>query len=398
MALTNLQLGSLVLNTELLVALAAGMMGLLAVKLRLRDWTERDTSPAWNAIGIWIAVWKGSLLLTDPAGVINQPLSLLYYDGGAIGFWLACLSTAVYLVFKFGRRYGRAEGYVVTGSFAAGFSIVYLIAKIAVDPASIQFGHWFGLFAALAAGVWLTGFGGAGASRGQGNSDSGQREGSGRRLEESGQVGGNNKVQDGMAPTLPASNRGNLSLRRALQAAGILLVLALLSSTAHGQMERMLEAREARGDTAAVGPRIGHIAPPIELDGLTSGERISLEALKGKTVLVNFWTTWCRVCMTEMPHVRKLHEQYMEQGADVAILSVNVTSQEQGAEKVSRYAEQRSLSFPIALDQQGETADDYQVRAYPSTFIVDSEGVVRDRFIGAISYADMRERIDRVRD
>src|SRR5690606_36884732 len=151
-------------------------------------------SPAWNAIGIWIAVWKGSPLLTDPAGVINQPLSLLYYDGGTIGFWLACLSTAVYHVFKFGRPYGRAEGYVVTGSFAAGFRAVYWLAEISLDPASVQFGHWFGLFAALAAGVWLTGFGGAGASRGQGNSDSGQREGSGRRLVARGQVGWNNKV------------------------------------------------------------------------------------------------------------------------------------------------------------------------------------------------------------
>ncbi len=365
--MSNLQMGSLVLNTELLAALAAGIMGLLAAKSRLRKRADRDASAAWNAMILWIAVWKGSLLLTDAAGVMRQPLSLLFYDGGVVGFWLACAAAAGYLRNRFGRLYGAAEGWAVTAAFACGWGGVYLLGAIVFDSASVHYAHWLGLFAAIAAALVLADAWGMGSMLAASASSDGDRR------------------------------RGHV-FRRAAQGAGAALLLVLLSYTAYDQTERMLDKRAALQEgAAAVGAREGHIAPPIELSGL-SGENISLAAYEGKTVLVNFWTTWCRVCMTEMPHVQKLHDDYLERGGDVAILSVNVTSQESGAEKVRQYADKRGLGFPIALDRKGETTEAYRVAAYPSTFILDGNGVIRERFLGAISYEDMKKRIERVRD
>lgn len=368
--MTNLQLGTLVLNAELLVALAAGLAGLLAVRLRFAGRGERDTSPAWNAIGIWIAVWKGSLLLTDAAGVMRQPLSLLYYDGGTLGFWLASACGIAYLQYRYGRMDGRADAWRTTGAFAAGWSAVYLLAIIVLDSASAVYGHWLGMFAAAAAAALV------GSGRIRTGKEAREEKGEEERL------------------VRPGSRLG----RMAAAGAGLSLLLVLVSYMAYDQTERMLERLQARhAESGAVGARAGLVAPSIELGGL-SGDGISLADYKGRTVLVNFWTTWCGVCKTEMPHVQKLYESYREEGGNVAILSVNVTSQEQGEEQVREYADKRSLGFPIALDRRGETAEHYRVAAYPATFIVDGDGVIRERFLGAISYDDMKKRIERVRE
>ncbi|MHA6481883.1 TlpA family protein disulfide reductase [Paenibacillus sp. strain BS8-2] len=366
--MTNIQLGSLVLNTELLVALAAGIMGLLAVRLRHRRQSERDLSAAWNAMMIWIAVWKGSLLLTDAAGVIRQPLSLLYYDGGEVGFWFACVATAGYLCLRYGRLYGAAEGWAVTTAFASGWSSIYMLATIILDVASARYAHWLVMFVAIAAGFILVDAWGVGTRLAASSSTAGE-------------------------------GRHEASVRRwMMPAAGALLLLALLSYMAYDQTDRLLTGHaERQAGTESVKAREGHVAPVIELDRL-NGDSVSLADYKGKTVLVNFWTTWCQVCKTEMPHVQKLFEHYQKQGGDVVILSVNVTSQEGSVKGVEQYVNKRELTFPIVLDSKGNTADAYRVAAYPSTFIIDGDGIVRERFLGAISYNDMKKRIERVQE
>lgn len=367
--MSNLQLGSLVLNAELLAALAAGIMGWLAVRVKLRKRSDRDLSAAWNAIMIWIAVWKGSLLLTDAAGVMRQPLSLLYYDGGLLGFWLACVATAGYLGYRYGRLYGRAEGWTIAAAFASGWASAYLLAGILLDSASVLYVHWLGLFAAIAATVILADV------RGMGSKLMGSLQ-------------------------AETNNRRNALLRPMMQVAGAMLLLVLISYTAYGQMERLLDRQATQAAASGtIGAREGNHAPAIELTGL-SGDNVSLADYKGKTVLVNFWTTWCRVCMTEMPHVQKLHEGFLEQDedGDVAILSVNVTSQEGSAKGVRQYADKRELTFPIVLDSRGSAAEAYRVSAYPTTFIIDGDGVIRERFVGAISYADMKKRMNRAQD
>jgi len=176
-----------------------------------------------------------------------------------------------------------------------------------------------------------------------------------------------------------------------------LVVIGLLSFTLQDQIQSGFIAKLIDGTESdvTVGARAGLKAPDFELTNLAGGE-MSLAEYRGSVVIVNFWTTWCKVCKTEMPHVQKLYEHYASQGEAVQLVSVNVTSQEASAAGVERYMQEYGYNFPLALDMRGEAADLYRVNAFPSTFIIDAGGVIRERMLGAISFSDLKRRVDRL--
>ncbi|WP_461671301.1 hypothetical protein, partial [Mycobacterium tuberculosis] len=163
-----------------------------------------------------------------------------------LGFWLACASTAGYLGYRYSRLYGRVEGWTIAAAFASGWASIYLLAGILLDSASVQFAHWLGLFAAIAAGSGLV---------------LADVRGMGSRLAAS--VNAEN------------NNRRDAVLRLVMQGAGTVLLLVLISYTAISQMDRLLEQRRVQaGDSElAVGAREGNLAPAIELTDL-SGDSV----------------------------------------------------------------------------------------------------------------------------
>lgn len=98
----TVQIGSFILNGQLLLMLAFGGMGWVALRAYARRRLLQDDcdSIAINAFMIWLMVWKGSILLFDPVTTIQHPLTLLYYDGGIKGRWIATVITGLYLVYK----------------------------------------------------------------------------------------------------------------------------------------------------------------------------------------------------------------------------------------------------------------------------------------------------------
>jgi len=136
MTLPNLQLGTTVLNIELLVYLVAGIIGAYAVRYRQRKHPdrERQTGDAWNAVFLWLLVWKGSLFLFDPAGVIAQPLSLLFFSGGTRGIWLASLIALAYLFLRHYRRSGNREAVKIAASWGAAMLVATMIGYTALSP------------------------------------------------------------------------------------------------------------------------------------------------------------------------------------------------------------------------------------------------------------------------
>jgi cytochrome c biogenesis protein CcmG, thiol:disulfide interchange protein DsbE len=133
-------------------------------------------------------------------------------------------------------------------------------------------------------------------------------------------------------------------------------------------------------------------APEFSLQGL-DGEAVSLQSLRGKVVLVNFWATWCPPCKAEMPDLDALQREYGED-KDFVVLGVNV---EEDAEAVKSFAEQHRLSFPIVLDRDGSvTTKQFGVRPLPTTFIIDREGFIRDAWNGQIAPEAMLARLQRV--
>lgn len=151
----------------------------------------------------------------------------------------------------------------------------------------------------------------------------------------------------------------------------------------------------ARPEQAAAAGRVssphsGFAAPDFELETL-SGDRLRLSDLRGKVVVVNLWATWCPPCRAEMPALQQLYEAHLEDG--LVVVAVNATDQDSAAAARSFVAE-HGLTFPVALDPQGEASRAYALQAMPSTFVVDREGVIREVLIGGpVSLATLRSLV-----
>lgn len=106
---------------------------------------------------------------------------------------------------------------------------------------------------------------------------------------------------------------------------------------------------------------------------------IRLSDLRGKVVFLNIWATWCPPCVYEMPLIERLHRTM--RGRSFIVLAV---SQDSGyGEKVRRFARELELTFPILLDPEQKLSRLYRVTGYPESFIIDKEGILVQRIIGA---------------
>ncbi len=118
-------------------------------------------------------------------------------------------------------------------------------------------------------------------------------------------------------------------------------------------------------------------APYCCLEGL-NGEKVQLNALKGKIVFLNFWASWCGPCKEEMPSVEALYQRYKER--DFVFLTISVDYE--GSEPVRKFIERHRYRFPVLLDPKGETLDLFEISKIPSTLIFDKRGKMVGRVIG----------------
>jgi len=141
-----------------------------------------------------------------------------------------------------------------------------------------------------------------------------------------------------------------------------------------------------------VGP--GSPAPSFRLPRLhppPAGREVSLEELRGKAVLLNFWATWCKPCEEEMPAMERLYQAL--RGEPFELLAVSV---DEDPAVVEAFRARLGLSFPILHDPDKKAARAYQVFKYPETLLVDRSGMVVARFIGPREW-DAEAYVDRVR-
>jgi len=108
----------------------------------------------------------------------------------------------------------------------------------------------------------------------------------------------------------------------------------------------------------------------------TAGRFVRLDDFRGKIVLLNFWTTWCPSCITEMPSMEKLHRKLF--GKNFALVTVNI---KESAAQVKAFFDKNNLSFAALLDTTGEVSIEFGIRAIPTSFIIDKSG----KIIGQIS-------------
>ena len=123
-------------------------------------------------------------------------------------------------------------------------------------------------------------------------------------------------------------------------------------------------------------------APDFTLSDL-SGNKITLSSFEGKPVLLNFWATWCGYCRRERPHLNALHNLYKDKG--LIVLSV---STDRSVDKVRSYLKSIPADFTVLSDADGRTASKYGIRGYPSSFLIDRNGLVKRAFAGYRDWTD----------
>jgi cytochrome c biogenesis protein CcmG, thiol:disulfide interchange protein DsbE len=137
--------------------------------------------------------------------------------------------------------------------------------------------------------------------------------------------------------------------------------------------------------------REGFLAPDFTLD-LLGGEQVQLSDLRGKVVMVNLWASWCPPCRAEMPAIENVYRTYKDKGFEV--LAINITYQD-GEAEAAAFAQDYGLTFPILLDRTGAVSNRYLLRAMPSTFFIDRQGVIRSVVIGGpMSEAVIQSKVE----
>jgi len=123
-------------------------------------------------------------------------------------------------------------------------------------------------------------------------------------------------------------------------------------------------------------------APNFKLEDI-SGKALSLEDVKGKIVLVDFWATWCGPCVMSIPELVDLQEKYKSKG--VVVVGITVDDDKVSKGELLAFKKKMRINYPI-LRANNKVYEDYFGRtsgfSIPTLFVIDREGKVRDRFVG----------------
>jgi len=104
---------------------------------------------------------------------------------------------------------------------------------------------------------------------------------------------------------------------------------------------------------------------------------IKLQSLRGKTVYLDFWASWCGPCRKSFPWMNEMRRRYADRG--LVIVTVNVDKDRKLAD---RFLEEYPADFTVAYDPEGKVASTYKVKGMPSSYLIDRAGYIRYRHIG----------------
>jgi cytochrome c biogenesis protein CcmG, thiol:disulfide interchange protein DsbE len=142
---------------------------------------------------------------------------------------------------------------------------------------------------------------------------------------------------------------------------------------------------------------VGARAPDFRAIDLATGDSVSLrERYRGAVTLVNVWATWCVPCRVEMPAMEKLYQALAPRGFRIAAVSID----EAGPEDVQAFGQKLGLSFDILQDRSAKVQQIYQTTGVPESFLLNRDGVIVKRVIGAHDWGSAVNRalIERLLD
>ena len=167
------------------------------------------------------------------------------------------------------------------------------------------------------------------------------------------------------------------------------VLITLLTVAIVQAMDKKTEPGNTSTDTSqqttatSEGLKIGAKAPDFVLKTLT-GETVKLSDLKGKKVMLNFWATWCPPCKAEMPEMEKFYKQ---KDKNLVILAVNIDPQLD----VKGFVQKNGITFPILLDTNDLVNETYQILSIPTTYFINSQGIIQNKFTGGMNLNSMKQ-------
>jgi cytochrome c biogenesis protein CcdA/thiol-disulfide isomerase/thioredoxin len=132
-----------------------------------------------------------------------------------------------------------------------------------------------------------------------------------------------------------------------------------------------------------------NLGPAPELAGITgwiNSEPLSIEGLKGKVVIIDFWTFGCYNCANTRPYVRALYDKYRDQGLEIIGVHTPEFAYERVRENIEKAAKQQDVNWPIAMDPDFKTWSAYDNHYWPAFYFIDAEGRIRYTHIGEGNY------------
>lgn len=126
----------------------------------------------------------------------------------------------------------------------------------------------------------------------------------------------------------------------------------------------------------------GSVAPDFTLPDL-KGRMVSLSDYKGKVIFLNFWATWCKPCREEMPSMEVIYNNLNGQNFEILAVSLD-----KDAGVAERFTRELGLTFPILHDKRGRIKELYKTTGVPETFIIDQDGIIREKVIGPRDWRD----------
>lgn len=141
------------------------------------------------------------------------------------------------------------------------------------------------------------------------------------------------------------------------------------------------------------GLEIGNSAPDFTLQTI-DGKSFKLSDLRGKKVLLNFFATWCPPCNGEMPDLETFYRD--NKNNNITVLAVNLTTSEQNTKNISNFISKYRLTFPVVLDKQGDISNVFQVINIPTSYFIDTKGVIQEKMVGGMNKDTMYNLISKL--
>ena len=135
------------------------------------------------------------------------------------------------------------------------------------------------------------------------------------------------------------------------------------------------------------GALIGNPAPDFSVSAIQGAGRVSLAALRGKVVVLDFWGTYCGPCKASFPKLQGLNAKYGHSGLHVVGISEDEADDKS---KIAPFAAQYGAKFAIAWDEDRSIAQRYKPETMPTSFVIDRKGVVRYAHVGYHDGDDVR--------